>query len=321
MRSVYLSLLVISALFVFIACGENRNNSSAAFSGYTDVVVDSVKMFDIEGKNIHPVFSKDDKYLFFTRLRYEGIYRYELATGRLDTITSADRSGYSFAIDNDALFYVRYEYNAANKSRKSEVIRSDMSSGEEEIIYEVAHRIQGVKLHEDNQLSFFVRDSLFVYDTQTGSFLNQKDFVGQTYLISKGKIRYITGEGTTESTISENDNIVYVEPVSSDSLLVNLAKKGLFLFNPNTGSVDSMNTDFFPKYNGHDLYAYTYQATEGHKIDTSRIFIKSLSGDIETPVSTDRLNLDEHPAWSHNGRMLAYNNFNGYIKIAYLSYK
>lgn len=312
-------ILLIIVAFV-TACSGNGDKNNPALTQYSNVTVDSVVVLDLEGMNLHPVFTEDDKNLLYTNLGYNGIFRYNINAEEVDTITSIEKSGYSFALINNNLYFAFNNYNSENKSRSAALIKHDMESGEEETIYQSNKRIQGVTAQKNDQLSFFVRDSLFIYNTRSGDFLELDQFAGQSYLISKGMIRYITRDGITEHLISDKFNIVDVEPVSPDSVLINLAGQGLFLFNPKTGSVDSMNTDFFPRYDGHNLYAFTYQATDGHKIDTSRVFIKSLDGSIKTPVSTDRLNLDENPAWSHNGRMIAYNNFNGQLKIAYLSY-
>ncbi len=327
-KIIYISVTIF---FLIIGCDKDIEKEQAPVSvdktelkntvlEFDKIQVDSVVSLQLKGEFIKPIFDMDDRYLFLTKPGYKGIYRIDPAKLSIDTISVNRGAGYNFCIDTNSIFYVENEYDEKQQRRIYQVKQYNQLAKSFEVLATYKRKVHSLNI-EGDVLSYFVGNEIKLIDVRTGEEIYQADTDLIRYAISKNYIERHTKDGVEKIPLSGKNNVSGIQVIDGTRLLVEVASEGLFEY-----SIIDSSRNYIGDYNSVN-YNKTIQSisfvnsnNDGHKVVESRVGIKHIHKPIEKIITPQNI-LAENPSWSSNGRMLAFNTFDGTIKIAYLSYE
>jgi len=302
------------------ACSRHQQTElQNKIKSVSKITIDSLVEIELNEPFIKPVFGVGDSTVFLTKEGYKGIYKYSIGSNVIDTVTNVQGAGYNYLIDSTFVFYTANEFSPSS-GRSSYIFEYNVNNKKTKTVYTSAQRINNLYLVSSRVLSFFENDSIKYFDVRSGHIINQNFISAEVFRIRGGDIENYTGYKKTVYQISKN-NIVSVEKINNDSILVNAAEEGLYLYNPYNNTKELLGDFNFPKWNNfYKIFVFTSEINDGHKIISGNLFLSNLSRSINFPLSDSLNTLYENPSWSNDGKKLVFNTFQGAIKIVYLSY-
>ncbi|MBN1300383.1 MAG: hypothetical protein JW995_04135 [Melioribacteraceae bacterium] len=324
MMNVLIRIGISVMLLAAFGCQADNDStkSNTSFSPeYSSVMIDTVMQLKIYSEFIKPQFDSSGKFLLLTKDGYEGLYLYNLQDKKLKQITDGMGAGFHNCIAGENIYFVYNDY-ISGMGRFYDLIRYDIVTGDSEKIYSSKRKIYSLMNHHSGYVSFFTRDSMYVIDLESKELIDNKLADVTRYLISENMLVKHSRGNQERIKVADDKNIISINYYCSDTLLVEIAGDGLFKYSLSSGSKSLVGNYKNAVYTrATDCYAYIVPEDDGYRVMKSELYITNPEKQINIKISSDSNALEENPCWSMNGKMLAYNTFDGQIMLAHLSYR
>lgn len=301
---------------------ESEQNDPESLNVDSVIVEGTKEVLDKRNSDFaHPRFSYDDNKLFFTTNNYNGIWMVNLDGYGEKKITDARGSGYKFAISGTkpVIYYRQDEFGKHGLKLSYSIVKHNYKTGESGVVYqsksEISYPISfkgGVAFIKDNK-TYFIENGDKISGPDDSEFFYAYSKVNKLIIIQNKKKKVLTPDG--------GSNIIWTEVMPGTKKVVyTAAGKGTYIFNIKDSTKTKLDSFEEPRFSGvHSLLVFTKSTDDGMKTTGSDIYIYNDNSRKIQNITDSKDEIELHPAWSNDGKMIAFNNLNGQIKIIKLT--
>ena len=276
MRKTFLGVLVFMSQLIFAQ----------------GIEVISTKALTLDGQGVFlPKISPKGDYVLVTNEDMSGLKKFDLATGKLTTITNDRSAGFNaqFSEDGSTVIYRKSEYKG--KLRYSSLNSVNLQTGKTEQLVKPTRNLEGVTVKGGTVLA--VNNGKLISKRIAGKKLKNLPAIPSI----KNSQLYITIDGKTKQLSPNGTNVGYLWPsVSPDG---------------GTNPV-SLGTLRAPVWLGNDWVVGMVDYDNGEIVTYSQIFAVTSQGTHRTAL-TDQSKICMYPSTSDDASKIVYTTQNGEI--------
>ncbi len=259
-----------------------------------------------------PVLSPAGDYILITGNDLKGLRKYDLATGKLSTLTTDKGAGFNVQISDDGKLVAYRSQQYKNKLRYTSLKALDMTTGKQNEVVKESRNLEQFMIKDGTVIA--LENGTLKTKRITGKALQSVPAISS---ISKGKL-YLTRHKQTSLISKENDNYNYLwTSISPDGkkLLYYVIEKGkAYVSNLDGSNPVSLGVLRAPKWMGNNWIIGMEDYDDGTVITSSRIIAVAANGAGRTAL-TDKSVIATNPSGSADASKIVYNTADGKIYL------
>lgn len=259
-----------------------------------------------------PVLSPTGDYILITANDLKGLRKYDLATGKLSTLTTDKGAGFNVQISDDGKLVAYRSQQYKNKLRYISLKALDVSTGKQNEVVKESRNLEQFMIKDGTVIA--VDNGTLKTKRISGKALKSIPAISS---ISKGKL-YLTRNKQTSVVSKAGDNYNYLwTSISPDGkkLLYYVIEKGKsYVSNLDGSNPISLGVLRAPKWMGNNWVIGMEDYDNGTVITSSRIIAVAANGTNRTAL-TDNTVIATNPSGTSDATKIVYNTADGKIHL------
>lgn len=272
-----------------------------------------------QGEFYHARFSNDDSKIFFTKVKYQGIYYYDLSDKKIKIVTEETGAGYEYSLSKDGnIIYYRVD-NYVNGKKYSSLKSKNLIDLKTETVVSNKRDISPPKVLDNGNVAYNSQNNLESFSGE-----NLKNILSQNNalaFIEDQKIAlYVNGEKKILTPKGEGN---YIWPsVSPDKtkLLFTFAGRGTFVSDLNGNIISELGYANAPVWSSDGKWIiYMVDGDNGFQVTSSDIFISSVDGNTKIEITNTPNIFEMYPDINKAGSKIVCGTDDGKIFLIELN--
>lgn len=259
-----------------------------------------------------PVLSPAGDYILITGNDLKGLRKYDLATGKLSTLTTDKGAGFNVQISEDGKLVAYRSQQYKNKLRYTSLKTLDITTGKQNEVVKESRNLEQFMIKDGTVIA--LENGTLKTKRITGKALQSAPAISS---ISKGKL-YLTQHKQTSLISKPGDNNNYLwTSISPDGkkLLYYVIEKGkAYVSNLDGSNPVSLGVLRAPKWMGNNWVIGMEDYDDGTVITSSKIIAVAANGAGRTAL-TDKSVIATNPSGSADASKIVYNTADGKIYL------
>ncbi len=277
---------------------------------------------NIEGKFFYPKFVENNSSIVFSTSNYQGLYKLEVSSGKMEILSEENGSGYNplFYESTNDIFYKTYLVEKGKKisSVKSYNLKSKISKT-------IIENKRGLKI--PNQISssnlVIIESSVVKNEKINEANLSKENNLSKAVYVEDNNLYLI--ENNERKVLNPLGKGVYVwETLSKDGekIIFSFGNRGAFICNLDGKILHEIPEAHYPRLSPDgDYLLYMKDDDDGYKYTASDIYIYSLSDEKSFALTGTDNQIEMFAEWSNDGKSIVYSTTEGGIILAKLKFE
>lgn len=315
-------VIILFAALLFIQCSKNKTSVDEKSENRIDFNSYSINELTKAsvGNFVKPVFTADDSSIIFSSSDFSSIWESDLFNSAPSLIYKSKYKILEFIPlrNSDTIFAVEKSFNPKDKI-KSRIV--EINNHRPELLLESSNTIHKLSLTSKKNLVFMIDDSIRFFDRTSKSIMDKINDEYELIKIDSTAIRFSKKNRSDEISLTNHQNVIWVEKISQDSILIYSPQDKLILLSFQLKDIVRMGDYQNPKYNRKQrVLAFIKTSDDGLREMTSDVFLMRLNNHEIINITKSPKDIESNISWSNDGTKLAF-DVNGQIKIISFNYK